>query len=208
MSVNDRRTSQPPSAGSARSGRALPPDTRRASPPTDAAPWEEPLPTVTGRAWAFGTVLTLADVLPPRFAALPPAEARRRVLADIDPHWAAQVAAGDVICVEELHGGDEAGAPMLPQTAVAALAALAQTGVAALIAQRYAPHVEDAALAAGIVPVTLDAPAFMHTGDRVRLDLEAAKIVNLSSGDRAGIRNLDEARRAAVRAMLRARGGA
>ena len=202
MSVDDRRTSQPPSARSAPSGRALPPDTRRASLPTDAAPWEEPLPTLTGRAWAFGTVLTLADVLPPRFA-----EARRRVLADIDPHWAAQVAAGDVICVEELHGGDEAGAPMLPQTAVAALAALAQTGVAALIAQRYAAHVEDAALAAGLVPVTLDAPAFMHTGDRVRLDLEAAKIVNLSSGDRAGIRNLDEPRRAAVRAMLRARGG-
>jgi 3-isopropylmalate dehydratase small subunit len=117
------------------------------------------------------------------------------VLADIDPQWATQVAAGDVVCVEELHVGDGGSGALL---------ALAQTGVAAIIAHRYADGIEHATLAAGIVPVSLDAPAFIHTGDRVRVDLEAAKIVNLSSGDRAGIRNLDEPRRAAIRAMLRA----
>ncbi len=172
-----------------------------------AAPWEEPLPTLTGRAWAFGTILTLADVLPPRFAALAATEARRHVLGDIDPEWAAHVAAGDVVCVEELHAGahHDPAPPPLADVDVAALIALAQAGVTALIAHRYAEGIEDAALAAGIVPVSLDAPAFMHTGDRVRVDLEAAKIVNLSSGDRAAIRNLDEPRRAAVRAMLRAR---
>ncbi len=187
MTADDRRT---------QSGSSASPDARRVS-PNDATSWEEPLPTLTGRAWAFGTVLTLADVLPPRFAALTAAEARRHVLADIDPRWAAQVTTGDVICVEELYASDHG---------ARALLALAQMGIAALIAHRYADGVEAAALAAGIVPVTLDAPAFIHTGDRVRVDLEAAKIVNLSSGDRAGIRNLDEARRAAVHAMLRTRG--
>jgi len=44
--------------------------------------------------------------------------------------------------------------------------------------------------------------AFVHTGDRIRIDLEAAKIVNLSSGDRAALRGLDERRRAALRALL------
>lgn len=169
--------------------------------PSDAPPveWEESLPTLTGRAWAFGIVLTLADVLPPRYADLTPQEARRRVLGDVDPDWAACVRDGDVVVVEEMHGVAPAGV---------ALAALRHSGIAALVARLYEDGLEEAALAAGIVPVTLDAPAFIHTGDRVRLDLEAAKIVNLSSGDRAAIRNLDEARRAAVRTMLRARAGA
>jgi len=157
--------------------------------------WEEPLPTLTGRAWAFGIVLTLADVLPSRYAGLPPHEAHRHVLADVDPEWAARVRAGDLVIVEEFHGDAERRD---------AFAALRLAGIAALVARRYDDGLENAALAAGIVPVVLDAPAFIHTGDRVRLDLEAAKIVNLSSGDRAAVRNLDEARRAAVRAMLRA----
>jgi 3-isopropylmalate dehydratase small subunit len=169
--------------------------------PSDVPPveWEEPLPTLTGRAWAFGIVLTLTDVLPPRYADLAPRDARRYVLGDVDPDWAARVRDGDVVAVEEMHGVAAGGV---------ALAALRHTGIAALVARRYAEGLEAAALAAGIVPVTLDAPAFIHTGDRVRLDLEAAKIVNLSSGDRAAIRNLDEARRAAVRTMLRAHAGA
>jgi 3-isopropylmalate dehydratase small subunit len=176
--------------------RASSPERARPTPPEHPGAWEEPLPTLTGRAWAFGTLLTLTDVLPARFTALAPDEACKHVLADLDAGWAAHVAPGDVICVEELHGaGGDGGA----------LVALRQAGIVALVARRYAEGIEDAALAAGIVPITLDAPAFIHTGDRVRLDLEAAKIVNLSSGDRAGIRNLDEPRRAAVRAMLRAR---
>jgi len=191
MSEDERRVP------SSRSRPAAPPRRDLAS-SSDGATWEEPLPTLTGRAWAFGTVLTLADVLPPRFAALASTDARRHVLADIDPEWATHVGAGDVVCVEELHAGDGSDG---------ALAALALAGVAAIIAHRYDDAVEDAALAAGIVPISLDAPAFIHTGDRVRVDLEAAKIVNLSSGDRAGIRNLDEPRRGAVRAMLRARRG-
>lgn len=158
--------------------------------------WEEPLPTLTGRAWAFGMVLTAADALPDRFAALPPAEAARRVFTDLDAALASRLTSGDVVVVEELRGaaGGEA-----------AFAALRAAGVVAIVARRFDAGVEDAVLAAGVVAVSLDAPAFIHTGDRVRIDLEAAKIVNLSSGDRAAVRNLDDHRRAALRALLRAR---
>lgn len=164
------------------------------TPDGPAPEWEEPLPTLTGRAWAFGTVLTLADILPARYAGVPPGDAGRHVLVDVDPEWAARVRPGDVVAVDELQGRRDDGA---------ALAALRSAGVTALVARRYDDGLEETALAAGVVPVTLDAPAFIHTGDRVRLDLEAAKVVNLSSGDRAAMRNLDEARRAALRAMLR-----
>src|SRR5262249_53216056 len=102
--------------------------------------------------------------------------------------------AGDVVAVEDLQAAPGA---------AAAFAALRHLGIGALIACRYGAGLEEAALAAGLVPVALDAPAFIHTGDRVRVDLEAAKIVNLSSGDRAAIRNLDDPRRGALRELFR-----
>jgi 3-isopropylmalate dehydratase small subunit len=161
--------------------------------------WEEPLPTLTGRAWAFGTVLALGDVLAARHSSLAPEEARRHVFEALDGALVGRFASGDVIAVEEVHG---------TARDARALAALRHAGIAAIVARRYEPKLEEAALGAGIVPVTLDAPAFVRTGDRVRIDLEAAKLVNLSSGDRAAIRNLDEARRTALRAMLLASAGA
>lgn len=160
------------------------------SPPS----WEEPLPTLSGRAWAFGTELSYADVLPARFASTAAAVARRHLFADLDGDLAARIAAGDVVVAEEHHGSDTSARP--------ALAALRAAGVIALVGHTFAPVVEGAALAAGIIPVALDAPAFIHTGDRLRIDLEAAKVVNLSSGDRAAIRDLDDARRTAIRAVL------
>ena len=157
--------------------------------------WEEPLPTLTGRAWAFGMVLSSADLLPARYADLPPPEARRYVLHDLDVALAARMRGGDVVAVEDLRAAPGA---------AAAFTALRQIGIAALVARRYEAGIEEAALAARIVPVALDAPAFIHTGDRLRIDLEAAKIVNLSSGDRAAIRNLDDTRRAVLRDLFRA----
>lgn len=156
--------------------------------------WEETLPTLTGRAWAFGTRLDATHVLPSRFAAMSARGARPHLFADLAPSLAAAIVPGDVVVAEE-HDGTAAAA--LP-----ALGALHAAGVVALVGRAFAPSIERAALTAGIVTVTLDAPAFIHTGDRLRIDLEAAKVVNLSSGDRAAIRDLDEPRRAALRAML------
>jgi 3-isopropylmalate dehydratase small subunit len=156
--------------------------------------WEEPLPTLTGRAWAFGIGLAATDILPARFASLDPRAARRHLFADLDVGLAGAIAADDIVVAEEHHDDADAVGP--------ACTALRAAGVVALVARRFAPAIEDAALAAGIVPVTLDAPAFIHTGDRLRIDLDAAKVVNLSSGDRAAIRNLTEERRAALRRML------
>jgi 3-isopropylmalate dehydratase small subunit len=156
------------------------------------ADWEEPLPTLTARAWAFGMALAPTDVLPSRYGDLPAREAARHVFGDLDAGLAARLAAGDAIVVDEVRG----------PVSSAPFAALHAAGVVAIVARRYDDGVDTAALAARVVPVALDAPAFVHTGDRVRIDLEAAKIVNLSSGDRAALRGLDDRRRAALRAFL------
>ena len=159
--------------------------------------WEEPLPTIAGRAWAFGTRLDATQILPSRFATLNATAARAHLFADLVPSLALRVVAGDVIVAEE-HDGSSASSPP-------ALHALRAAGVVALVGRAFAASIEEAALTAGIVTVSLDAPAFIHSGDRLRIDLEVAKVVNLSSGDRAGIRDLDDACRAALRAMLLAR---
>ena len=166
----------------------------------DHTAWEEPLPTLTGRAWAFGIGLAASDVLPPRFARESPATAAAHLFGDVDATLAARLAPGDVIVAEEQRGDATVSPP--------ALAALAAAGVIALVARQFDAAVVDAALAAGVTAVTLDAPAFIHTGDRVRIDLDAGKIVNLSSGDRAAIRNLDDGYRAALRMLFAGAGGA
>jgi 3-isopropylmalate dehydratase small subunit len=159
--------------------------------------WEEPLPTLTVRAWAFGTVLAATDVLPARFAGLTAREARAHLFADLDAGLAGRLARADVLVAEEHHGDEAAARP--------ALAALRAAGVVALVGRRLVASIAAAAEANGIVAVTLDAPAFIHTGDRLRIDLEAAKIVNLSSGDRAAIRNLTDAYRGVLRTLLDSR---
>jgi 3-isopropylmalate dehydratase small subunit len=154
---------------------------------------DDALPTLEGRALGFGLLLAADQILDPSVAGLPASEARGRLFAAIDPDLAARVGAGDVIVAEEIH--DPSGA------AHTALSVLAMAGVVALVAKRFAATVRDAAAAAGIVPLVVDTPSMLRTGDRVRLDLDAAKVVDLSSGDRVAIRNASSA---VDRALLRA----
>lgn len=154
---------------------------------------DAPLPTLSARAWAFGLGLRSDDVLPSRFA-VATGRCVQHLFADLAPAIAPAIAAGDaVVALEYLRGDAD------PRQA---LDALATAGVTALIGVRFDPEFAAAAHAAGIVTVPLDAPGFIHTGDRIRIDLEGAKVVNLSSGDRAAIRHLGAAERAILRMTL------
>jgi hypothetical protein len=166
------------------------------SSPTPPSP-DEPLPTLEGRILAFGLALSAADILDGASTARRPSEARRFLFAGLDPGLAARLAVDDVVTAEEITGTAETARP--------ALAALAAAGIRALVARRFADVVLDAAPACGIVTLVVDAPSFLHTDDRVRLDLDAGKIVNLSSGDRSAIRNLTDAERTRFRAALATR---
>ena len=149
------------------------------------SPAELRLPVLTGRAWAFADNLASTDILPERFAALPPSDAAAHLFADLDPGLAAELRAGDVLV-----GGQNLGGGAQVRAAAQALRA---AGVIAVVAGSFAPGFEAAIVTAGMAPLEVDAPAIFHTGQRLRLNLEAGTIANLSSGDRQPVRNLTEA---------------
>jgi 3-isopropylmalate/(R)-2-methylmalate dehydratase small subunit len=147
-----------------------------------------------GRAWAFTDNLAAADVLPLRFASLPAGEAAHRLFADLDAGLAARLEAGDVLVAgHNLGCGD--GGP-------AAAAALAAAGIRAVVAASFADAFDEALLALDVPALAVDAPAIFHTGQRLRINVEAGTIANLSSGDRQPIRNLTEAMLERLRARL------
>ena len=145
---------------------------------------EPRLPVLTGRAWSFSDDLAATDILPSRFAVLAPPDAAQRLFTDLDSTLATRLGAGDVLVAGQNLGRGPGGEP--------AARALAAAGVVAVVGGSLAAGFADAALAAGLIPLEVDAPAIFHTGARMRLNLEAGTIANLSSGDRQPIRNLDE----------------
>jgi 3-isopropylmalate/(R)-2-methylmalate dehydratase small subunit len=152
------------------------------------------LPVLTGHAWAFADDLTARDILPARFAAEPAPVAARRLFGDLDPELAARVRPGDVLVAGHNLGAGPGGRE--------AARALAAAGLAAVVAGGFAPGFEAAVLEAGLPPLEVDAPAMFHTGQRMRLNLEAGTIANLSSGDRLPVRNLTEPLLARLREVL------
>jgi len=159
-----------------------------------AALSEVRLPVLTGRAWAFADDLAAADILPARFALLPAPEGAGRLFADLDATLAAQLRAGDVLVAGQQLGAGPGGGE--------AARALAAAGVIAVVAGSFAPGFAEAVLAAGLPPLEVDAPAMFHTGQRLRANLEAGVIANLSSGDRLPVRNLTDDLLQALRARL------
>lgn len=106
------------------------------------------------------------------------------LFADIDPSLAARIAPGDVLVA-----GQNVGHGVGAEVAARALAA---RGMSAVVASSFAKGFAGALLAVGIPPLEVDAPYIFHTGNRVRMNLEAGTVANLSSGDRQPIRNLTE----------------
>src|SRR5262245_9100301 len=104
---------------------------------------EPRLPVLTGRAWSFTDDLAAADILPPRFAALAPAEAARQLFADVDPTLASRLGAGDVLVAGRNLGHGPGGE--------AAARALAAAGVIAVVGGSLARAFVDAALVAGLI---------------------------------------------------------
>ncbi|MCW5889697.1 MAG: 3-isopropylmalate dehydratase small subunit [bacterium] len=156
---------------------------------------DEPrLPVLTGRAWRFADRLRAHDVLPAHAADRAPAEATALLFAGLDPSLAALLAPGDVLVAGQLLGLGPGGE--------LAARALRAAGVVAAVAASFADGFDDALLAAGVPPLEVDAPATFVTGHRLRLDLEAGTIADLSSGDRQPVRNLSDARRARLRTLL------
>src|SRR5262249_24690177 len=139
---------------------------------------ERRIPVLTGRAWCFADRLSAADILPG------PDASGGQLFRTIDPSLAARLAPGDVIVGGQLLGGGPGGGM--------AARALAGKGVIAVVAANVADGFEEPALAAGLLPLEVHAPAIFHTGQRLRINCEGGTIANLSSGDRQPLRNLTD----------------
>ena len=149
---------------------------------------ERRIPVLTGRAWCFADGLSAADILPE------PDEHGRQLFRTIDPSLAQRLAPGDVIVGGQLLGGGPGGGM--------AARALAEAGVIAVVAASFADGFEEHALAAGLLPLEVHAPAIFHTGQRLRINCEGGTIANLSSGDRQPLRNLTDELLARLRDLV------
>lgn len=140
-------------------------------------------PILTGRAWAFGPGVTADLILPPERP--PGAELRELLMTPVDPAFPSRVASGDILV-----GGDDFAAGARDDTGVRAMLGC---GVAAVVASSFDPAFARHALERGLPAVEVNESLAIHTGARLRVDLEGARVVNMSSGDRYPIRNADEA---------------
>lgn len=149
---------------------------------TDASPPER-CPILTGRAWAFGLDVTADLILEPAHRGS--AEPERFLMAAVDPSLPGRLRRGDLFV-----GGGGFGAGTADDSGVRALL---RAGIAAVVAYSFDPEFARHALERGLPAVEVYEALAIHTGALLRVDLEGARVVNLSSGDRYPIRNVDEA---------------
>jgi 3-isopropylmalate dehydratase small subunit len=147
-------------------------------------PWDDDeLPVLTGRAWVFADRLRAAEIA---------ADDVSLPFAPLSAEVASSIREGDIVVAGSEFACGEG--------AVRAARALHRAGVSAVIARSFASEFWNEALRLGFPTVVVDEPQSIRTGDHVRLDIEGRRIVDLSSGDRIPIRELDEAILAAWRA--------
>jgi 3-isopropylmalate/(R)-2-methylmalate dehydratase small subunit len=142
--------------------------------------WNE-LPYLVGRAWAFGDSIRSDQILPLRYhdrglAAGP------FVMRELVDDFPSGIQRGDfVVAGMDFGHGD----------AIAATArAVKLAGVGGVIARSFGESFFRHAIHCGLPALQVEETAAVKTGDRLRVDIEGHKVVNLSSGDRYVIRNV------------------
>ena len=128
-----------------------------------------------GRAWVFGDNVDTDVLAPGQYMKLGIEEIARHCLESVDPAFAAGVKAGDVV-VGRRNFGTGSSREQAPQ-------ALKQLGVAALVAESFAGLFYRNAINLGLPAVVCADTQRIRAGDRVRVDPEAGRIENLSTGD-------------------------
>ncbi|HXQ24311.1 MAG TPA: hypothetical protein VN812_21695 [Candidatus Acidoferrales bacterium] len=145
---------------------------------------EDGLPALTGRAWVFGDRVSRQQLLADAHLRDDAVAAAAHVFAAVDPDFARTVQPGDFI-VAGLDFAADVTQRIVP-------AALKRLGVAAVIARSFGPFFLRHAVNAGLAAVVVEETGAIRPGDRLRVDVEAHIVANLSSGDRYVIRNLDD----------------
>ena len=153
---------------------------------------EDWLLAVDGRAWVFGDRVCRSEMLRDDELAMPAEQAAYRLLAGLDPSFAASVQPGDFLVA-----GTDFGADVTQRVIPAAMAHL---GIAAVIARSFGHFFCKNAIHIGLPALVIEESAAIRSGDRLRVDVEAHVVANKSSGDRYVVRNLSDEEIAILRA--------
>ena len=134
----------------------------------------------SGRAWVFGDNVDTDALAPGAYVKYGIDEIARHCLESIDPAFAANVRAGDVLV-----GGRNFGAGSSREQAAEALRHL---GVAAVVAPSFAGIFYRNALNLGLLALVCPSAGRIRAGARVRIDREAAQLVDVDARHRPPLR--------------------
>ena len=129
---------------------------------------------MSGRAWVFGDNLQTDMLAPGKYMKFGIEEMAWHCLELVEPRFAAEVRPGDVVV-----GGRNFGAGSSREQAAQALRHL---GVAAVIAPSFAGLFYRNALNLGLPALVCADAATIRAGDSIRIDAEAGRIEDLTSG--------------------------
>ena len=125
-----------------------------------------------GRAWVFGDDLNTEALAPGRYMKFSIEEIAKHCLESVDPLFAAQVHAGDVVV-----GGKNFGAGSSREQAAAVLVHL---GIAAVLAPSFAGLFYRNAFNLGLPLLVCSEAGSVLPGDFLEVDLEGGRIANLT----------------------------
>jgi len=135
-----------------------------------------------GQAWVFGDHLSTDQILPGAYLDRPMEEVGRYAMAGVDPSFARQVRPGDLV-VAGLNFG-------CGSSREAAVMALKQVGVVAVVARSFGRIFFRNAINNGLPAVIVPETSGIRQGDRLRLDLPGRTLTNLRSGEALPLQSL------------------
>ena len=143
----------------------------------------DPCPILSGKVWAFGLDVPAVCIVPEATGSAASGEVGAQLLTPVDPEFPSRIQSGDILAAGSFGRGTRDDRPVR---------AICEAGIAAVVASSFDPVFAEHARAAALPLVEIYEALALHTGESLRVDLEGARIVNMSSGNRYPIRNLDE----------------
>lgn len=135
-----------------------------------------------GHAWVLGDHISTDQILPGKFLDRPMDEVGQHALAGVDETFPQRVRQGDIVVAGVNFG--------CGSSREAAVLALKQAGVAAVVATSFARIFFRNAINNGFPAVIIAEVTGFRQDDRLRIDLASRTVKNLRSGETLPVQNL------------------
>lgn len=139
-------------------------------------------PVLEGNAWVLGDHISTDQILPGKFLDRPMDEVGHYALAGVDETFPQRVRQGDILVAGVNFG--------CGSSREAAVLALKQAGVAAVVATSFARIFFRNAINNGFPAVIIAEVAGIRQDDRLRIDLASRTVENLRSSETFPVKNL------------------